>query len=115
MAIIDNLTALLGRGPDGALLRYGLGNEYLKQGDPVRAAEHLAVAVRLDPAYSAAWKLYGRALAEAGRPAEALAAFDTGISVAEARGDAQAAREMQVFRKRALKAQHPPDDQPAAP
>jgi predicted Zn-dependent protease len=53
-----------------------------------------------DPAYSAAWKLLGKALSEAGQPGEALAAYEQGIVVAEARGDLQAAREMTVFARR---------------
>jgi Flp pilus assembly protein TadD len=91
---------MLAAGRDGALLRFSLGNEHLKAGDPARAAEHLARAVALDPKYTAAWKLYGKALAAAGRDAEALEAYRTGIAVAQARGDRQAEKEMQVFARR---------------
>jgi tetratricopeptide (TPR) repeat protein len=101
LAIVDNLEALLARGQDTALLRYGLGNEYFKSQVWERAEGHLAEAVRLDPDHSAAWKLYGRTLAALGRHAEAIAAFDRGIATAERRGDVQAAKEMTVFRKRA--------------
>jgi predicted Zn-dependent protease len=104
MGIIDNFEAMLARGQDSALLRYSLGNEYLKADDPARAVDHLAEAVRLDPAYSAAWKLYGKALSALGRHAEAISAFDQGIATAESKGDVQAAKEMRVFRKRAEKA-----------
>ena len=104
MGIIDNFEAMLARGQDSALLRYSLGNEYLKAELCARAAEHLAEAVRLDPGYSAAWKLYGKSLAAMGRSAEAIAAFDRGIATAESKGDVQAAKEMRVFRKRAEKA-----------
>ena len=95
---------MLAAGKDGALLRYSLGNEYLKCGDAPRAAEHLARAVSLDPAYTAAWKLYGKALAAAGRNADALAAYRSGIACAHARGDKQAEKEMQVFARRLEKA-----------
>jgi len=104
MGIIDNFEAMLARGQDSALLRYGLGNEYLKVERYAEASEHLAEAVRLDPGYSAAWKLYGRTLAALGRGADAIAAFDRGITTAEAKGDVQAAKEMRVFRKRVEKA-----------
>ena len=104
MTIATNLEALLAKGPDSALLRYSLGNEYLKLGDLERAIEHLAAATRLDPRYSAAWKLQGKALQDCGRATEAIAVLDQGIAVAEAKGDIQAAKEMGVFRKRALKA-----------
>lgn len=101
MAIVDNLEGLLARGQDSALLRYSLGLEYLKAEDPGRARDHLAQAVRLDPDYSAAWKLYGKALAALGNQALAVDAFDRGIAAAQRKGDLQAAKEMRVFRKRA--------------
>jgi Tfp pilus assembly protein PilF len=91
---------MLAAGRDNALLRYSLGNEYLKQGDAAKAAEHLQRAVEHDPKYSAAWKLLGRALAESNQPDEALAAYRQGIAVAEAHGDVQAAKEMGVFARR---------------
>ena len=104
MGVIENLEAMLARGQDSALLRYGLGNEYLKEGAHDKAVEHLDKAVRQDPKYSAAWKLYGRALTAAGRYQEAIEALDKGIETAEKKGDIQAAKEMRVFRKRAEKA-----------
>jgi tetratricopeptide (TPR) repeat protein len=105
---IDNLLQLLEKGPDTALLRYGLGNEYFKAERWEQASEHLERAVALEPGYSAAWKLYGRALSEAGRREEAVAALRRGIEVAEAKGDVQAAKEMQVFLRRAEKAAEGP-------
>lgn len=104
MTIIENLESMAARGQDSALLRYSLGNEYLKRGEPNRAIEHLAAAVRMDPTYSAAWKLYGKALQAEARHQEAVDAFDRGIVAADAKGDVQAAKEMRVFRKRSLKA-----------
>ena len=97
---LENFLALLEQGRDNALLRFSLGNEYLKQGDSSKAAEHLQRAVEHDPKYSAAWKLLGRALTESEAWEEALAAYRQGIAVAEARGDKQAAKEMGVFAKR---------------
>ena len=91
---------MLAGGRDNALLRFSLGNEYLKHGDAVKAAEHLRRAVGQDPKYSAAWKLLGRALTDAESWDEALAAYRQGIAVAEARGDKQAAKEMGVFARR---------------
>ena len=91
---------MLASGRDNALLRFSLGNAYLKQGDAVNAAVHLRRAVEHDPSYSAAWKLLGKALTDAAAWDEALAAYRQGIVVAEARGDKQAAKEMSVFAKR---------------
>ena len=53
-----------------------------------------------DPRYSAAWKALGRALADAGRDADALAAWRRGIEAAHAKGDKQAEKEMAVFARR---------------
>lgn len=103
MGLIENLEGMLARGQDNALLRFSLGGAYLKAGDNDRAVAHLAQAVARDPRYSAAWKLYGKALTEVGRLQDAVAAFDSGIAVAEGRGDIQAAKEMRVFRRRAEK------------
>lgn len=105
MSVIDNLEALLAKGQDTAMLRLGLGNAYMSQGDYTKAVEHLHRAVSLDPGYSAAWKGYARALAECGRTDEAITAYETGIAAAEAKGDRQAAREMGVFLKRLKKDQ----------
>jgi predicted Zn-dependent protease len=100
MPSIADFEAMLAAGRDNALLRYSLGNEYLKQGDAARAVEHLRRAVEHDPTYSAAWKLLGKALTDMEAWQDALAAFWQGIAVAEARGDKQAAKEMGVFARR---------------
>jgi predicted Zn-dependent protease len=104
MTIIENLQGMLERGVDSALLRYSLGNELLKVGDADAAIAHLREALRFDAEYSAAWKELGKALASNGNHAEAVDVLARGIEVAERRGDIQAAKEMGVFRKRALKA-----------
>ena len=98
--LIANLEKMLAAGRDSALLRFGLGSEYLKLHEAAPAAAHLRRAVELDAGYSAAWKLLGRALAEAGDKAAALQAYRQGIAHAEAKGDIQAAKEMRVFARR---------------
>ena len=102
--VIQNLEKMLVAGRDNALLRFSLGNEYSKLGEFDQAATHLQQAVTFDPKYSAAWKLLGKALNEGGQLAAALAAYHSGIAVAEERGDKQAAKEMAVFAKRIEKA-----------
>jgi len=104
MNMIEQLESLLASGQDNALLRFGLGNAYLKAGQPAQAAAHLQVAVQHDPAYSAAWKSLGKALTEAGQPDQAEAAYSEGVRIAEERGDMQAVKEMKVFLKRLQKA-----------
>ena len=97
---LTNLMKMLEARCDSALLRFSLGNEYLKSGDARSAAEHLRAAIKHDPNYSAAWKLLGRALEESGEAGDALAAYREGIRIAEGRGDKQAAKEMTVFARR---------------
>jgi predicted Zn-dependent protease len=98
--LISSLEKLIGTPRDGALLRFSLGSEYLKAGDRERAVSALRDAVGRDPDYSAAWKVLGRALAEAGRTAEALDAWNLGIEAARRKGDRQAEKEMAVFARR---------------
>lgn len=107
--LIANLEKLLAAGRDDALLRFGLGKAYLDAGDPANAAAHLERAVAHDPSYSAAWKLLGKALATAGRSADAISAYEQGIAAAEARGDKQAGKEMAVFLRRLRKGTGPGD------
>ena len=108
MTMIDRFEALLASGKDNALLRFTLGAEYLKGGQPERAVEHLRAAVARDEGYSAAWKLLGKALESVGDRAGAAGAWRTGITQAEAKGDKQAAREMGVFLRRLEKSGEPP-------
>lgn len=96
---IEALEQMLARGQDSSILRFSLGNALLEI-DPGRAAAHFARAVELQPDYSAAWKMLGKAYAAAGDAASARAAFERGIEVAISRGDVQAGKEMQVFLKR---------------
>jgi Tfp pilus assembly protein PilF len=103
MSMIENLEKMLAAGQDSALLRYSLGTAYQKAGEMGPARAHLARAVELDATYSAAWKAYGKVLAELGLADDAKSAFEKGIEVAEQRGDIQAAKEMKVFLRRLTK------------
>jgi len=100
---IKRFEDLLAMGRDNALLRFSLGNEYLKAGDAERAVEHLRCALEFDIGYSAAWKLLGKSLASAGHIDDALSAYAEGIAIAQAKGDKQAMKEMQVFAHRLAK------------
>jgi len=104
--LVETLEAMLAAGKDDALLRFSLGNAYLKE-RPALAVEHLARAVELNPEYSAAWKIYGKALTASGRENEAREAYAQGIAAANRNGDIQAAKEMSVFLRR-LKRKHVP-------
>lgn len=106
MSMIGNLERLLLQGRDDALLRFGLGSAYLKQKNFGQAIENLRRAVQHDPGYSAAWKLLGKAQAEAGDSEAAAQAYREGIQAAEGKGDIQAAKEMGVFLKRLEATRH---------
>lgn len=97
---IESLQKMLGGPRDGALLRYSLGNEYLKAGALDEAGKCFREAVDRDRQYSAAWKALGKTLAESGDTDAARQAYAEGIAVANARGDIQAAKEMTVFARR---------------
>lgn len=85
---------------DGALLRFSLGNALLAEGDIAAAVVEFRAATAFDTNYSAAWKLLGNGLNASGERSAAMAAYARGIEVAEARGDKQASKEMQVFLRR---------------
>lgn len=103
MSMIKQFEAMLASGQDNALLRYSLGSAWLKEGDFIKAADHLQQAIIYDEGYSAAYKLLGKALTESARETEAIAVYEKGIDIADKKGDKQAGREMQVFLKRLQK------------
>ena len=94
---LDALEKLLAEGRDSPMLRFGLGNSYLQQGDHLRAAEHFRACVAQDPHYSAAWKMLGRTLMATGDIPGARAALARALEEARARGDKQVEREAGVF------------------
>lgn len=99
-AFIANLEALIAKGHDAPAVRFGLGKAYLERSEPAAARSHLERAVELDPAYSAAWKLLGKACVADGDPCGGARAYRRGIDAATAKGDRQAAKEMAVFLRR---------------
>lgn len=100
MDLSARLEQLLANGKDNATLRFALGSEYLRREMAELAVPHLRAAVALDPSYSAAWKLLGKAQAATGQLDDAVESYRQGIAIAVERGDAQAAREMRVFLRR---------------
>jgi Flp pilus assembly protein TadD len=97
---VNSLETMLESGQDTALLRFTLGNAFIRHEKFEEAVVHLARAVELDPGYSAAWKSYGKALAGLGKLDKAEEVYRRGIAIAHKKGDKQAAREMEVFLKR---------------
>ena len=100
---IKALQKLLDQGQDNLLLRFGLGQALLKDGQLTGAITHLEKALEFDPAHSASLKLLGKAYATNGDSDKAIEIYTKGIEQAEQKGDIQAAKEMKVFLKRLLK------------
>ena len=100
---INALKAMLDKGQDNLLLRFGLGQAMLKDNQPLEAIIHLKKTVEFDPSYSAGWKLLGKAYVAADQKENAINAYQEGIRVAELKKDIQAVKEMKVFLKRLLK------------
>jgi Flp pilus assembly protein TadD len=80
---IETFRQMVTKKPDGFLGRYGLGDKLLKEGENLEeAAEHLRVAVTLDPVHVASHLALGRALAGLNRNDEARAVLTAGIEAA---------------------------------
>lgn len=100
---IESLEKLLGGPRDGAMLRLTLARLLEAEQREVEAEAHLAAAVGMDPAYTAAWKELGKVRQRMGDPDAARTAWLSGTEAARANGDKQAEREMGVFLKRLAK------------
>lgn len=100
MSRLQQLQRLLRQGMDSPLLRFSIGNELMAEDRPAEAAQQFRAAVDQDPDYSAAWKLLGKSLADAGDTAAAIAAYESGIECAGRKHDTQAMKEMTVFLRR---------------
>ena len=100
MSNLASLQAMLAKGVDNSLLRFGLGKALLDAGDAAQAVLHLQRCVEQDPLYSAAWKLLGKALLDSGEAQAARQAWSQGQAAALQKGDKQAEKEMGVFLRR---------------
>lgn len=80
---IEIFRQMVAKKPDGFLGRYGLGDKLLKEGENLEeAAEHLRVAVKLDPVHVASHFALGKALAGLKQNEEAKAVLTAGIDAA---------------------------------
>jgi len=96
----NRLRGMLASGQDNAMLRYTLGKACAEAGDHAEAVTHLRAALAFDPAYSVAWKWLGKALLAQDDHDAAREAWQSGLQAAQARGDAQVVKELQVFLRR---------------
>jgi hypothetical protein len=80
---LDSFRQMVTKNPKGFLGRYGLGNKILQEGGSLEeAAEHLRIAVQLDPLHVASHLALGRALIGLKRPDEAKPILMAGIEAA---------------------------------
>ena len=80
---LDAFRQMVAKNPKGFLGRYGLGNKLLQEGGDLReAADHLRVAVQLDPTHVASHLALSRALLELGLRDEARPILKAGIDAA---------------------------------
>ena len=91
---------LLEKDPNNAMILFSLGTELFKEGRYQEATGLLARAVENKPDYSVAYRMLGRAHYELREDAEARRVFEKGREVAEANGDLQTVREIDVFLRR---------------
>jgi uncharacterized protein HemY len=91
---------LLERDGTNPMVLYSLGSELFKEGRYAEARDYLGRAVEHKPDYSVAYRTLGRAHFELGEDAEARGVFEEGRRVAEANGDLQTVREIDVFVRR---------------
>ena len=99
------LLKMIEDGRDAAPLRFALATHYFKAGDFAVAITHAERALKLQSDYSAAWSLCGRAWEAAGRPDNALAAYNRGLKTAQKQGDKQTEKALAVFIRRLEKTQ----------
>ena len=100
---IEVLNKMLREGQDNLLLRFALAQALFKQDRYEDAIPHLEKALVHDNAHTASLKLLGKAYAAIGKKDEAMETYRKGIEIAEEKGDIQAVKEMQVFKKRLMK------------
>lgn len=88
--------------PENALIRYGLGSEYVKEERWTEAVEVLRETVRLNSEYTAAYQMLGGALAKSGAQKEACRVWQEGIEVATRTGAWKARDHMQELLRNAV-------------
>lgn len=88
---------LLKKDPENPMILYSLGAELFKEKNYPEAREHLERAVENKPDYSVAYRTLGRTLFEMREDDEARRVFEKGREIAQANGDLQTVKEIDVF------------------
>jgi uncharacterized protein HemY len=96
----DMFRRLLERDPENPMILCSLGIELFKEGRYPEAREQLRRAIENKSDYSVAYRMLGRTHYELHENSEARRVFTKGIEVAQANGDLQTVREIEVFLRR---------------
>jgi len=92
----ETLKKFVEASPNDCFVRYGLAQEYIRQGDLEQALEQFNQIFKIDPNYQAAYYHGGQTYRKLGRLAEARDTFKTGIEAAERSGDTHARSELEA-------------------
>jgi Flp pilus assembly protein TadD len=93
----EQIEEMLAEDPNDPFLRYGLAMEHVSAGQDEEAARCFQELLRVAPDYVPAYMQAGRTLARLQRDEEARTLFQTGIAMAQQKGDLHAAGEMEGF------------------
>lgn len=93
---LEALREFLSTNPNDFFVRYGLAQEYLKQGDASKAVEEFRELLRLNPDYGAAYYHCGQALQKLGQLDEARETYLRGMEVTGRLGDLHAKSELEA-------------------
>jgi len=93
---LETLKKFMETNPSDCFARYGVAQEYLKQGEYERALEQFTAIFEINPDYQAAYYHGGKTFEKLGRMEEARATYRKGIEVASRSGDLHAQNELQA-------------------
>jgi Flp pilus assembly protein TadD len=93
---LETLQDFVAANPGDSFVRYGLAQEYLKEGQAEKALEHFRELLRSNPNYAAAYYHGGQTLEKLGRVDEAREIYRQGIEVTGRLGDLHAKSELQA-------------------
>ena len=82
--------------PNDCFVRYGLAQEYVRQGDLEQAIQQFKQIFSIDPSYQAAYYHAGQTYRKLNRVDEARETFQKGIEVATRSGDMHARSELEA-------------------
>ena len=93
---IEILKQFVEANPNDCFSRYGIAQEYVKQGDHEKAVDEFNKILAINPDYQAAYYHSGKALERLGHLAQAGETYRRGIEVARRSGDLHACSELEA-------------------